>query len=119
MHADYDRAIKLWWDEGRAKLLARAVEIATSSPLGEEDQRVLNLRSTVPQLDYGMENRQWVSCRVGKTATGEPVGDFVNQAFLCGEWQGRAGASVARAGQAPDKLPEELQERLDGGEKID
>lgn len=35
---------------------------------------------------------------------------YVNHRFLCDKWSAAVGASVARAGQAPDKLPEELKD---------
>lgn len=37
-------------------------------------------------------------------------GDFKNHRFLCDQWSGKTGASVARAGAAADKLPGELME---------
>lgn len=35
---------------------------------------------------------------------------FVSDKYLCDRWNARQGASVARAGQGPDKLPEELKD---------
>lgn len=35
---------------------------------------------------------------------------YVNHRFLCDKWDAAQGASVARAGQGPDKLPEELKD---------
>jgi hypothetical protein len=34
----------------------------------------------------------------------------VNHRFLCDKWSAAQGASVAREGAAPDKLPEELKD---------
>ncbi len=35
-------------------------------------------------------------------------GSYVSDKYLCDQWSAAQGASVARAGAAPDKLPEEL-----------
>jgi len=35
---------------------------------------------------------------------------YVNHRFLCDKWSAAQGASVAREGAAPDKLPEELKD---------
>lgn len=41
--------------------------------------------------------------------TSEKYGTFVSDRFLCNRWSPAEGASVARAGAAPDLLPEELR----------
>ena len=40
--------------------------------------------------------------------------DFVHHAYLCDKWSGREGHRIATEGHAPDKLPEELREEIDG-----
>ena len=35
---------------------------------------------------------------------------YVNHRFLCDQWSAAQGASIAREGAAPDKLPEELKD---------
>lgn len=41
---------------------------------------------------------------------GNRDGDYKSDAYLCDKWSGAEGASVARAGQKADMLPEELKE---------
>ena len=112
VHWNMEKAVDLWWKEARQAMLNRAVVIAVDSPLGENDQRVKNLREMIPATDAGMTRGDWGACSVGKSPTGEPVGTNVHSTYLCGVWTGKTGASVAREGQAPDKLPEELMDRL-------
>lgn len=113
IHGDAEAANKLWWNEARIKILTRGVQIATSSPLGESDQRVVNIRGMVPKMDGEMTLNRWVICKgQGKKADGSPVDDFVASTFLCGNWSGSQGASVAREGGALDKLPEEVHDRM-------
>lgn len=119
IHGDHEAARKLWWDKARGDILARAITIATSSKLGEEDPRVLAIRRDVPAIDQGMQVNGFVSCKMGRDPKGGPLGDFIASTYLCDRWTGRDGASLAREGQAPDKLPEELMERHGSGEKID
>ncbi len=47
---------------------------------------------------------------VSKFRSQPDKGDFKSHRFLCDQWSGKTGASVARAGAAPDKLPGELME---------
>jgi hypothetical protein len=119
IHWDADKAIDLWWKSARAATLANGAGIATTSPYGEQDERVKAIRRNVPLTDLAIERREWGSCSRGVKADGQPVGDFVASTFLCDRWTAQAGASVARESAVPDKLPEELMERFDGGEKID
>lgn len=42
--------------------------------------------------------------------TSEKYQSFVSDKFLCDRWTAKQGASVARAGQTADKLPEELKD---------
>jgi len=46
--------------------------------------------------------------RAGMCLKGKAPGTFVHHKYLCDGWTGRDGASVATAGHAVDKLPEEL-----------
>lgn len=110
--AGFEAAADLWWSEARAKTLERGVAIALKSPHGEKDERVKNIRAMVPKTDVQIEAKQWIHCEKGKNPDGSEVADFVAAAFLCGQWTGASGASVARAGAAPDKLPQELMERF-------
>jgi hypothetical protein len=111
-HWQLEKAADLWWKEARTKLLNRAVQLALNSPQGENNQVVRNIRGQVPQFDHAIHTKKLGCCSVGKDANGNPVGDFVFSTFLCGQWTATEGASVAREGQAADKLPEELMDRM-------
>jgi hypothetical protein len=115
----YERAAKLWWDKARADTLARGAGIAVESPLGENDERVKSIRRNVPLTDVQIGQKQWISCKVGKNPDGTPVADFVASTFLCGQWSGASGASIAREGKGPDKLPQELMERFEDDGKLE
>lgn len=112
IHGSADKANERWWNEARQMLLQKAVGLAMKSPIGEKDQHVLAIRKGVPEMDAQMTKQEWVTCKVGKKADGTPVDDFVASTYLCSQWTAAQGASVAREGAAPDKLPEELMERL-------
>jgi hypothetical protein len=112
IHGDAEKANKLWWDEARAKQLHRAVVIANGSHQGEKDPRVIRIRGQVPLLDAKFTENAFVTCERGVKPDGSAVDTFVFNNYLCSQWTGRQGASVARAGQAADKLPEELLERM-------
>lgn len=108
-------ATKKVWAQLRIRDLNIAVKIATDSPQGENDVRVENIRKMVNTLDHAVVQRKAGICTGdGKTADGNPVGDLVAHSFLCSEWSGAQGASIARGGQKADELPEELKQRVDG-----
>lgn len=109
-----EKAKDLWWDHARGDLLAGATKIAVASPLGEKHPRVLAVRHMVPLMDEKAHTGELGCCSVGKLPNGDPVGDFVFSTYLCGQWSGAEGASVAREGEKADKLPEELMEDLNG-----
>lgn len=111
-------AKKLWWDRARPHMLEKAVAMALASKEGEEDVRVRNIRTLVAGLDKSIEDGLYGVCKVdgGTTLVNAPpnqLGNFVPHQFLCPKWTGVQGASIARAGQAPDILPDELQDRFD------
>lgn len=103
-----------FWEERRLHDLARAKGIASGSLLGENHQKVLNIRRMVDQLDHQVAAGNLRRCTTGRTPDGTPVGDLVAHNYLCTRWSAAEGASMARAGQKADKLPEELAEELDG-----
>lgn len=113
IHGDAEAAAKRWWDEARQKLLTQALDIAMNSPAGEDHPKVKAIRQQVPMMDSQMAAKQFVACHVGRDPKGNPVGDFVHCTYLCDRWTARQGASIARAGSAPDRLPEELHQRFD------
>jgi len=51
---------------------------------------------------------------IGICLKGATKGDFVDCRYLCAQWVGVEGASVATEGQPLDKLPEELRAEMDG-----
>lgn len=109
---DREAAAKLWWEKARGDMLQKAVIIAMKSPLGEASQPVVNIRQGVPKIDGLITVGAMGACKTGRKPNGDPVGDFVHQTYLCGRWTGMTGASVAREGEALDKLPEELMEDM-------
>lgn len=112
-HWDQEAA-KPRWNELRQRDLTAALQIALVSPHGENDVRVENTRTMVDSLDHLVAQRMVGVCRGdGRTAKGEPVGDFTLHGLLCDRWTGKVGASVAREGRALDTLPEELTDKLD------
>ena len=112
VNASMEKAQDRWWNEARGAMLARAVKLATESVMGEEEPRVRNIRTQIPLLDAAMERGEWIACSKGRKPDGTPVDDFVGSTYLCDRWTGSEGASIAREGAAPDKLPEELMEQL-------
>lgn len=90
-HLDGDR------DADRVMKRIEGVENAT---------RILdNIEGAIGQGIYGIcKNRQ-----------SEKFDTYTNHRFLCGKWSAAQGASIARAGQGPDKLPEELAEEMGDG----
>jgi hypothetical protein len=87
--------IDRWFDKRHQKL-AYAQRIAIQSQAGENDSEVVRIRRQVEQIDAQMAQQTMFVCNVGRTADGNPVGDFVASAFLCDRWTGRDGASLAR-----------------------
>jgi len=108
-------AAKPLWTEKRQNDLATALELSLTSPQGEDDTRVVNIRHMVNSLDHLVATKHVGVCRGnGRTANGEPVGDFTLHALLCDRWSGASGASMATSGTKLDKLPEELREDFNG-----
>jgi hypothetical protein len=108
---------KAFWTERRQVELNRALNIALTSPLGEGDPKVVNIRTMIDSVDNAVAIGGMIRCTSnpkGRTATGEDVGDLVASNYLCDRWRGASGASLAREGRGLDKLPEELADRLDG-----
>lgn len=98
------------WKGKRQQDLAIAAKHALDSPMGEEDPKVKNIRRMVDAIDTGLATYNLGACDgTGVDKDGNPV-DLVKTNYLCRLWNGAQGASVARAGQAPDKLPMELLE---------
>ncbi len=108
---------KAFWSQRRQQDLKRALDIAMSSKLGENHPKVKNIKQMVDKIDHLVAAGALVTCgtglvRPGRNAKGDPVGDLIAPNCLCGQWSGAQGASIARAGQKPDDLPEELMDKL-------
>lgn len=106
-----------FWTERRQADLAKALNIAMNSKLGEQHPKVQNIKQMVNTIDHQVAAGLLIRCgqglvTIGRTANGEPVGDLVTANYLCDRWTGAQGASIARAGQAPDALPEELADKI-------
>ncbi len=125
VNADYEKAKNLWWTAMRATWLQKAVNISLQSPKGEDERRVRVLRQMTADMDVSIEQNGWICCSVGVKPTQanpnveEPVADLVPANFLCRKWTAKQGASVAREGAGPDKLPEEIFEDFNRDGKID
>ena len=84
--------------------------------MGEEDPIVKNIRRMVDNVDHGLASGNLTTCTGrGQDAKGNPVGTFVKSNYLCTNWSGRTGASVAREGQKADDLPMELEDKFRRG----
>lgn len=110
-----EKATAFWTDRRQADL-RKALDIARTSPLGEQDPKVLNIRNMVDTCDHAVASGALVKCGslTAKTAHNEPIGDLVAHNYLCNSWSGATGASIAREGGKLDELPEELADKLDG-----
>lgn len=104
---------KKHWQDRRQKDLEIGLGLALSSALGEDDPKVKGIRRMVDLVDHGVASGGLGMCLAGGTdRNGNPIGDFVKDVYLCDKWSGATGASVARAGAAPDTLPAELEDKL-------
>lgn len=106
-----------FWTVRRQQDLKRAAHLVQMFPRqGENHPQVVNIRRMVDLADHAIAMHEMVRCtnERARTAKNEPIGDLVASNFLCSQWSGAQGASIARAGQKADPLPEELVEKLDG-----
>ena len=111
------------WAIKRQHDLKVALDIALNLPDGEpktaedcktpEALRCFNVKSMVNSLDHLVASGHVGVCEGGgRTANGEPVGDFTVHSLYCQVWSGVTGASLATDGHAPDVLPEERADKL-------
>ena len=122
-HWDQAEAKKLW-PIRRQNDLTTAAEMLTRLPyepktmddaekLGQPGITFFQTRSMIDGLDHLVASGHAGVCRGnGRTANGEPVGDFTVHALYCQVWSGVSGASLATAGHKVDVLPEELADKL-------
>jgi hypothetical protein len=119
---DREKAKPLW-EQKRQVDLQTALNIALELPDGEpktaeeaktpQAMRCFNIKKMVDSLDHLVASGHVGCCtRGGRTADGNPVGDFVVHSFLCDRWNALAGASLAREGGKLDDLPEEARDKM-------
>jgi hypothetical protein len=97
------------WSVDRQNNLAEALRLSLESPQGEDANPVKNIRRMVDLLDHSIAKGDFGVCLPGFAET-----DFAHNAYLCDQWTGRVGSSVATEGAPLDLLPEELKDKLDG-----
>ena len=103
---------RTYWLAKREKDLQIGIQLALESAMGEREPKVVNIRRMVALIDEGVRSGGLIKCiGPGVDANDNPVGDLVKNSYLCRNWSGAQGASVAREGQAPDLLPMELEDR--------
>lgn len=99
----------------RGQMLSRAAKLAVNSPRGERADAVVRIRRAVERIDFTVMHQLCFVCDHGVTEDRNPVGDFVASVFLCDNWSGRDGASLARRSDGKlDDLPGELRDKIDG-----
>ena len=103
-----------YWKDQRVVDLQKAVSITITSPMGENDPRVLNLRKWVTMIDAAVANKAMLLCKTGKMPNGDDVTPLVTNSFMCRMWTGTQGASVARGTERINDLAEEIREKIDG-----
>lgn len=111
------------WTDKRQNDLKNAAELLVQLPfepktaneaekLGMIGVRFFQTRSMIDSLDHLVATGHVGVCvGGGRTADGDPVGDFVTHSFQCDRWTGVTGASLASNGKM-DTLPEELADKL-------
>ena len=112
------------WTDKRQGDLKNALELLMQLPyepktiedaekLGPIGIKFFQTRSMIDSLDHLVASGHAGVCRGGgKTANGNPVGDFTLHSLYCQVWSGVSGASLATEGHKPDLLPEELNDKL-------
>lgn len=117
----HSSSAKEFWKGKRLQDLQVAKQIAEGDPRGEDHPKVFNIRKMIDTVDHNVANGSLLRCgsAKAKTATGDAIGDFVAHNYLCDQWSGTTGASLARIDGKTDALPEELADKLDGQPSMD
>jgi hypothetical protein len=112
-HWARDKAKPLWTNN-RQRDLQTALEISLTSPRGEEDPRVQNIRTMIDICDHLVATGHLGVCLGGgRTEDGNSVGDLVTHAFVCDSWSGVSGAPPIRGEDGKiDPLPMERADKL-------
>lgn len=89
----------------------RAIDLAMENT-GNKNQLVADAIKHAQRQDarHNVYAQAMKAGQIGICLKGVPKGDFVEYRFLCDQWSGVEGASVATEGHELDKLPEELAE---------
>jgi len=115
IHFDNDTKARAFWAACRKRDLATAALVAAADPRGMASPRAANIVRTVEAADVGIAAGSFGMCLDPKRDAQEgegSAGDFVQASYLCNHWTGAQGASVARAGDRADDLPQELEDKL-------
>lgn len=98
-----------FWDQSKKRDLDLATAHEVGDPIrGRNNPQAMQIRKNVADANKMLRTGHFGICLKGQTKS-----DFVQHSYLCGGWDGRDGASVARAGGALDPLPEDLKAKLD------
>jgi len=97
-----------FWSRKRAGDLQTAHGLALLKEKGEKDPVIVGMRQMINTIDQGVAAGLLGLCGVGASET-----DLVQNTYLCDRWTAQAGASVARAGEGLDELPEEVRHEVD------
>lgn len=107
------------WFDKRDQLGQQAVSQALASRHGENDRKVVKLRVFITTIDQAVAAGNLTTCSKGRLPNGDPVGDFVATAYMCDQWTGKTGHSLAAHSDGkPEILPEELRDIVDGSEPM-
>ena len=105
-HFENGEKSKLYWintcrprDVGHVKAYELEGKIAAAKELAD----------TIKASDAAIKAGVAGLCLAGKVKS-----EYVVHNYLCDGWSARQGASIAREGGAPDLLPEEIRDRVDG-----
>lgn len=92
----------------RGQALDRAVAIALAHPMGEQAPQVVNIRRMIQIGDEGVRQRAMIKC-----GPGHAEGDLIASSYMCTQWTGATGASIALGGERINDLAQELREKID------
>jgi hypothetical protein len=104
------------WEETRKQEVAALIEqgAVALTRLGDQE----NPATKEEDARFQMMNKLMRAGTAGLCMRGKVNTDFVHCQYLCDGWTGRDGHSLATAGHPLDKLPDELRDLVDSGEKI-
>ena len=98
--------VKSYFLDTSTRDLVKTAERAKRSPLGAKDPAVMEIRANFAKVAAMLDEE---IPRIGLCGENKQPG-MIMHAYLCDHWSGAQGASIARAGEKADALPEELME---------